>query len=223
MHTEDYYQIKESLQQNNVKLIAISKTKPVEAIQNYYDIGQRIFGENRAREMQSKHDFLPKDIEWHMVGHMQTNKVKYIAPFVSLIHSIDSLNLLIEVDKRAKQNNRSIDVLLQMHIAKEENKFGFTLEEVKELFDNKRFVALTNIRVRGLMGMATFTNDQDQIRKEFRLLSTYFQDLKTSYFSTQDSFSERSMGMSGDYKIAIEEGSTMVRIGSLLFGKRSYK
>lgn len=220
MNTKDYYRIKESLQENKVELVAISKTKPVEAIQDFYDLGQRVFGENRAKEMQSKHESLPKDIQWHMVGHMQANKVKYIAPFVSLIHSIDSISLLQEVDKRASQHNRVVDVLLQIHIAQEENKFGFDLSEIENLLKSTTYAELKNIHIVGLMGMATFTSNQDQVRKEFAFMKESFDNLKREYFIDDLRFKTLSMGMSGDYKIAIEEGANMVRIGSLLFGKR---
>ena len=220
MNSKDYYQIKESLQEKNVELVAISKTKPIEAIQEFYNLGQRVFGENRAREMQSKYEALPKDIEWHMVGHMQTNKVKYIAPFVHLIHSIDSLSLLEEVNKRARQNNRNIQVLLQIHIALEQHKFGFDLAEIKAILQSPSFHNLKHIEVMGLMGMATFTDNEQQVRKEFQYMKACFKDIQTSFFPEVDSFNTLSMGMSGDYKIAIEEGANMVRIGSLLFGHR---
>jgi len=223
VHSKDYLEIKKSLQEKNVKLVAVSKTKPIEAIQKFYDLGQRIFGENRAREMQTKHQALPKDIEWHMIGHMQSNKVKYIAPFVSLIHSIDSLSLLEEVNKKAVLNDRIIKVLLQIHIAQEESKYGFDLNEIKALLETAILSKLKNIEITGLMTMASYTTDQNQIKEEFQLFKSYFDELKRTYFSDQSSFSTLSMGMSGDYKIAIEEGANMVRIGSLLFGNRTYK
>lgn len=205
---------------DQVTLVAISKTKPSADIQEAYDAGQRIFGENRPQEMQCKAEELPNDIQWHMVGHLQSNKVKYIAPFVSLIHSIDKLKLLKEVNKRAKQNERCIDVLLQIHIAKEESKFGMDEEEVKELLDSEGYEKLENVRVVGLMGMATFTDNESRIEKEFDYLKQLFDELKSSYFSQEDSFGTLSMGMSSDYKIALKAGSTMVRVGSSIFGAR---
>ena len=210
----------EQLKPKNVTLVAVSKTKPNEAILEMYNEGQRDFGENRVQELTAKYEALPKDIQWHAIGHLQTNKVKYIAPFVTMIHSIDSLKLLKEVDKRAKQNDRIIDCLLQMHIADEESKFGLDKQEVTELLESETYQKFENIRIVGVMGMATFTNDSQQVRQEFRNLKSIFDDLKSTYFNNQDSFKEVSMGMSGDYELAIEEGSTMVRIGSLLFGKR---
>lgn len=204
------------------RLIAVSKTKPVEDIQAAYEAGQRLFGENKALEMRDKHEVLPKDIEWHFIGHLQSNKVKYIAPYVSLIHSIDSLALLQVVDKEGKKNDRVIDCLLQFHTASEETKFGLDMDEAKSLLDSSEFESLTNVRIVGVMGMATNTDDRDLIRREFRTLKSYFDLLKSSYFSTEDSFREISMGMSGDYQIALEEGSTLVRVGSAIFGARNY-
>lgn len=201
-----------------VTLVAVSKTKPNEAIIEAYNTGQRVFGENKVQELTAKHEALPKDIEWHMIGHLQTNKVKYIAPFVSLIHGIDSFKLLKEVNKRAKQNDRIIDCLLQIHIAQEQSKFGFSNEEVSELLNSDEFKLLKNVRVIGLMGMATFTDNEAQIRKEFKTLKQLFDKL----FSSNHQLSILSMGMSGDYKIAIEEGSSMIRVGSSIFGERNY-
>src|SRR5690554_121061 len=212
--------IKEEL--GEATLVAVSKTKPNEDIQAAYDAGQRVFGENKAREMEGKAEALPKDIQWHMIGHLQSNKVKYIAPFVSLIHSVDKLKLLKEINKRAKQNERVIDVLLQIHIAKEESKFGMNEEEVRELLQSDAYKQFENIRVVGLMGMATLTEQQDQIKSEFNYLNTLFQQVKKEYFSDKESFKVLSMGMSGDYKIALSCGSTMVRIGSAIFGEREY-
>lgn len=204
-----------------VTLVAVSKTKPNEAILEAYQAGQRVFGENKVQELTEKYESLPKDIEWHMIGHLQTNKVKYIAPFVSLIHGIDSLKLLKEVNKRAKQNNRIINCLLQIHIAEEDTKFGFDENEVKDLLDCDEFKGLENLKIIGLMGMATFTVDESQIRREFKSLKSLFNQLKTlNTFNFQ--LSTLSMGMSGDYKIAIEEGSSMVRVGSAIFGERNY-
>ena len=204
----------------HVTLVAVSKTKPIENIQNLYDVGQRIFGENRVQELEEKHQVLSKDIHWHLIGHLQRNKVKYIAPFVALIHSIDSERLLDEVNIQAKKNNRKIKVLLQFHIAQEETKFGFDLEEIKELFSRRSPETFDSIEFCGVMGMASFSDDENQVRKEFKNLKSIFNQLKPTYFSNSSSFSEISMGMSGDYKLAIEEGSTMVRVGSSLFGKR---
>ncbi len=205
---------------SGVKLIAVSKTKPNEAIIEAYQSGQRIFGENKAQELAAKQKDLPSDIDWHMIGHMQSNKVKYIAPFVALIHSVDSLNLLEEINKQALKNKRIIGVLIQFHIAEEESKFGFSMEEAEALLSSKEFKELKNIEVCGIMGMATFTKNQDQIKKEFQQLKAYFTQLKSSYFIDNERFNEISMGMSGDYLLAIQEGSTMVRVGSSIFGGR---
>lgn len=204
----------------NVTLVAVSKTKPVEDIQQAYNAGQRIFGENKVQEMTSKYEVLPKDIQWHLIGHLQTNKVKYIAPYVSLIHSIDSEKLLREVNKEAKKNNRIISCLLQFHIAEEETKFGFSFDEAKELIESEAFLNFQNIQIVGIMGMASFTENEQQIRNEFQTLHDYFQVLKSHYFKFNPDFKEISMGMSGDYKIAIEHGSTMIRVGSTIFGHR---
>jgi len=204
-----------------VSLVAVSKTKPASDIQEAYDCGHRIFGENRPQEMQAKHDELPKDIEWHMIGHLQSNKVKYIAPFVELIHSVDKLSLLKEINKRAKQNERVIKVLLQMHIAKEESKFGMDETELNELLQSEKFKSYENVSVVGLMGMATFTENQDTIRKEFKELKRIFDHLKNEQFKDHEDFKVLSMGMSGDYEIAIEEGSNMIRVGSAIFGVRN--
>lgn len=204
----------------HVTLVAVSKTKPVADLQEAYDAGQRIFGENKIQEMAEKSELLPKDIAWHMIGHVQTNKVKFMAGFVSLIHGVDSLKLLEEINKQALKNNRTIDCLLQMHIAEEETKFGLNEEELETLLASPSFQELNNIRISGLMGMATFTENKEQIRKEFLYLKTVFDALalrpKTSNFAPETI----SMGMSGDYQIAIECGSTMVRIGSSIFGNR---
>jgi pyridoxal phosphate enzyme (YggS family) len=205
----------------HVTLVAVSKTKPNEAILEAYEFGERIFGENRVQELADKWEALPKGIEWHMIGHLQSNKVKYIAPFVSLIHAVDKDKLLYEIDKEAKKNNRVIRVLLQFHIADEDTKFGLSLDEAEELLESERFRELKNIEVAGVMGMATFTEDENQVRKEFQTLKSTFDKLKSAYFSSTPSFKEISMGMSGDYRIAIEEGSTMVRIGSSIFGTRN--
>lgn len=207
---------------SNVTLIAVSKTKPVSDLQEAYDAGQRIFGENKALEMRDKHQVLPEDIKWHFIGHLQTNKIKYIAPFVTLIHAIDSLSLLEAVNKEAVKNNRVIDCLLQFHIAQEDTKFGLDVEEAKALLESDSFKDLKNVNIVGVMGMATFTDDAAQVRNEFKNLKNIFDTLKENYFADKDSFKEISMGMSDDYPIAIEEGATMVRVGSKIFGARNY-
>lgn len=201
----------------HVTLVAVSKTKPVEDLQEAYAAGMRDFGENKIQEMCDKYEVLPKDIRWHMIGHVQTNKVKYMAPFVHLIHGVDSLKLLKEINKQAKKNNRVIDVLLQQFIADEETKFGLDQEEIQQIMQEE-IQHLPNVRVVGLMGMATFTEDENQIREEFRSLKFNFDSLKNNF----ENLTVLSMGMSGDYQIAIEEGSTMVRIGSSIFGHRNY-
>ncbi len=203
----------------HVTLVAVSKTKPVPLVMEAYEAGQRIFGENKVQELVSKYEEMPKDIEWHMIGHLQSNKVKYIAPFVHLIHGIDSLKLLKEVNKQAQKNGRIQDCLLQFHIAEEETKFGFSEEEAIEMIQSSEFRELENIRIVGVMGMATFTENETQIRKEFTRLKQIFDHLHKDYF-TSVSFNTISMGMSGDYQLAIEEGSTMVRVGSSIFGRR---
>lgn len=207
---------------SDVTLIAVSKTKPVSDLQEAYDAGQRIFGENKALEMRDKYQELPKDIQWHFIGHLQTNKVKYIAPFVTLIHSIDSLSLLEAVNKEALKNDRVIDCLLQFHIAQEDTKFGLDIDEAKQLLESENYKNQKNIRIVGVMGMATFTDEVTQIRNEFKTLKDIFDFLKVNYFKDNDSFKEISMGMSDDYPIAIEEGATMVRVGSKIFGARNY-
>jgi pyridoxal phosphate enzyme (YggS family) len=204
----------------SVQLIAVSKTKPNEDIIQAYQAGQRVFGENKVQEMADKYESLPKDIQWHLIGHLQTNKVKYIAPFVTLIHAVDSLKLLKEIDKEGKKNNRVIDCLLQFFIASEETKFGLSFEEATEILESKEFIEMENVRIVGLMGMASYVDDEEQIRDEFRTLYNYFQVIKSHHFKFNPDFKELSMGMSGDYAIAIEEGSTMVRIGSSIFGGR---
>ncbi len=205
---------------HGVRLIAVSKTHPPERILELYCMGQRDFGENRVQELMAKAPHLPADIRWHLIGHLQTNKVRYIAPFIHMIHSVDSLRLLEEIDKRAAQSNRVIDCLLQFHIAQETSKFGLTEAEACALLESPRYRTLQHVRICGVMGMATFTDDAQQIRAEFRHLSSIFKRLKRAYFANAPHFRERSMGMSSDWEIAVEEGSTMVRIGSLLFGAR---
>lgn len=206
----------------NVKLVAISKFHPVEALQEAYDAGQRIFGESRAQELTGKQRILPDDIEWHFIGPLQSNKVKDISPFISLIHSIDSLKLLQEVDKQAAKQNRIIRVLLEIHVAKEETKHGFSPEECKTLLANPVIPSLSHIRICGIMGMATFTEDEKLIREEFKTLHTLFCELKETYFKNDDNFKELSMGMSHDYPIAVEEGATLIRVGTRIFGDREY-
>lgn len=201
----------------HVNLVAVSKTKPTSAILEAYEGGQRIFGENKVQEMVQKWEELPKDIEWHMIGHLQRNKVKYMAEFVSLVHGVDSFRLLREINKQAVKHDRIIDCLLQMHIAEEDTKFGLDENELQEIISSEEFKNLQNVRIVGLMGMATFTSDTEQIRKEFSQLQKTFEKLKSTLLTV----STLSMGMSGDYQIAIEEGSTMVRIGSSIFGTRN--
>ncbi|MDT0687249.1 YggS family pyridoxal phosphate-dependent enzyme [Autumnicola psychrophila] len=202
----------------NIKLVAISKTKPNEDLLEAYEAGQRIFGENKIQEMTDKWESLPKDIEWHMVGHVQRNKVKYMAPFVGLIHAVDSLKLLKEINKRAKNEERVIKCLLQIKIAEEDSKFGISKEEATEILNSEAYQKMENTEVVGLMGMATFSEDENQVKSEFLKLKAIFDDFKEKY----PSMKELSMGMSGDYKIAVECGSTMVRIGSSIFGERNY-
>lgn len=206
----------------HVKLVAVSKTMPDEAIHEAYAAGQRVFGENKAQELSGKQPRLPLDIEWHFIGHLQTNKVKYIAPFVSMIHAVDSLKLLAEINKQATKANRFIDCLLQFHIAEEDTKFGLDMAEAHELLNAEAIQKMKNIRICGLMGMATFTEDMAQVRREFKHLKQYFDELKADYFADDKNFKELSMGMSGDYLIAIQEGATIVRIGSTIFGARNY-
>lgn len=218
---ENIKQIRATLPEN-VLLIAVSKTKPAEAIEAAYETGQRAFGENRPQEMAAKYQVLPKDIEWHMIGQLQEKNVKYIASFVKLIHSVDSLRLLQKIDREAQKHNRTIDCLLEFHIAREETKSGLTLTEAEQILYSEDWKELQHVRILGVMGIATYTEDKEQIRQEFHQLQEIFQVLKTKYFSGEESFRELSMGMSGDYQIAVEEGSTMVRVGSLIFGDREY-
>lgn len=215
----NYLQIVKQLKEKNVLLVAVSKTKPVDAIKELYDLGQKNFGENYVQELVDKQLQLPEDIHWHFIGHLQSNKIKYIAPFVYLIHGIDSFKLLKEVNKQAQKINRTIDVLLQMHIAQEETKFGLDENELDEMLTSTELSQLKNINIKGLMGMASFTDDQEKVRKEFHYLKSLF-DKYTQCQTSNIKFQTLSMGMSSDYIIAIEEGSTMVRIGSLIFGER---
>ncbi len=219
MIAERIQQLKAELP-THVQLIAVSKTKPNSDIQLAYDAGQRVFGENKVQELVDKYEALPKDIEWHLIGHLQRNKVKYITPFVHLIHAVDSLKLLQEINKQAKLNDRIINCLLQFYIASEETKFGFSFEEAQEMLASPEFFKLKNVNIVGVMGMASFVDHTDQIEKEFNTLHNYFQLLKSSVFQFNDDFKEISMGMSGDYPIAIAQGSTMVRLGSTIFGSR---
>ena len=200
-----------------VTLVAISKTKPNSDILKAYEAGQRIFGENKVQELTDKWEALPKDIEWHMVGHVQRNKVKYMAPFVKLIHAVDSLKLLKEINKEAKKNERTINCLLQIKIAQEDSKFGLSIVQAKELLSSENLLSYKNVKIVGLMGMATYTDDTEQVKKEFQKLKEVFDDIKKE----KEDFKILSMGMSGDYKIAVECGSTMVRIGSSIFGERN--
>lgn len=205
-----------------VRLVAVSKFHPNEAIEEAYGAGQRIFGESKVQEMDAKHESLPKDIEWHFIGHLQTNKVKYIVPYVSLIHGIDSYKLLVEVNKQAAKVNRIVCCLLQLHIAQEETKFGFSFDECRDLLRAGKWNELKNVQICGLMGMASNTDNVEQIRKEFRSLHDFFQEVKSIWFADNDCFKELSMGMSHDYHEAIAAGSTMVRVGSKIFGERIY-
>lgn len=206
----------------HVRLVCVSKFNPNEAIEEAYTVGERIFGESKVQEMCEKYETLPKDISWHFIGHLQTNKIKYIVPFVSLIHGVDSYKLLTEINKQASKAKQRVHCLLQIHIAQEETKFGFSAEELQETLEAGEWKNLKNIIICGLMGMATFTNDHEQVQKEFRSLKILFDQVKSLYFATEPTFSELSMGMSDDYQLAIEEGSTLVRIGSSIFGSRQY-
>ncbi len=207
----------------NVSLVAVSKTQPVNYIQTAYDCGQRIFGENKVQEMTTKYEALSQlDIKWHLIGHLQTNKVKYIAHFVDMIHSVDSLKLLLEIDKHARKNDRIINCLLQFHIAEEETKFGLDYKEVVELLESEDYNNSKNVNIVGVMGMATYTEDTNQIRKEFSNLKDIQMRLKEKFFLNKSDFKEISMGMSNDWNIAVECGSTLLRIGSTIFGYRNY-
>lgn len=205
-----------------VRLVAVSKFHPVEALKEAYDGGQRLFGESHVQEMVEKEAQLPKDIEWHFIGHLQTNKVKYMAPFVSLIHAVDSLKLMREIDKQAARCGRVINCLLQVHIAKEETKFGFSPEELNQMLEEGEWKELKNVRICGLMCMATNTDDECQVEKEFMYAHGIYEEIKNRYFHDDDSFKELSMGMSGDYMIAQRCGSTMIRVGTMIFGERDY-
>lgn len=221
VNKEAYHNIVEELKDKNVTLVAVSKTKPIEDIKEMYDLGQRDFGENYVQELSDKASQLPNDIRWHFIGHLQSNKVKYIAPFVYLIHGVDSIKLLTEINKQAAKNNRVIECLLQVYIAQEETKFGLNAQELDQLLKEFAQSEMSNVRIKGLMGMASFTDDMSKVRNEFRTLKLLYDKINVQYSMLNVQCSILSMGMSSDYKIAIEEGSTMVRIGSLLFGSRN--
>lgn len=214
-------EIKAELPQTT-RLVAVSKFHPASAIQEAYDAGQRIFGESKVQELEEKHDILPQDIEWHFIGHLQTNKVKYIAPYISMIHAVDSFKLLTEINKQAAKAGRVIPCLLEIHVAKEETKFGFTPDECMDMLNSENWKELTNVSICGIMGMATNTDDENMIEQEFSTLASFFENLKSTVFRNDDSFRELSMGMSEDYHLAIKHGSTFVRIGSKIFGIRNY-
>lgn len=219
---ENIIEFTEQLKASNCQLIAVSKTKPIELIQEAYDAGQLDFGENKVQELREKPNQLPSDIRWHMIGHLQTNKVKYIAPFIYLIHAVDSLKLLKEINKQAVKNDRIINCLLQVHIAQETHKFGFDEAELIEMLSSEELKSLKSITIIGLMGMATYTDNQDQIREEFKSLKNTFDTIKSKFALPNVEMKELSMGMSDDYSIAVEEGSTMIRVGSKIFGARNY-
>lgn len=216
-----YAQLCRELAPYHAQLAAVSKTRPATDIAALYDKGQRIFAENRVQELLPKYESLPKDIQWHFIGHLQKNKVKQIAPFIDLIESVDSLELLVEIDKQAARCQRVIPCLLEFHIAQEESKYGLSLEAAQQLLSSDTFATLHHVRIAGVMGMATFTDDETQVRAEFRALRHAFESIKQLFFPDNPAFTELSMGMSSDYHIALEEGSTLVRIGTLLFGHRS--
>ena len=207
----------------SVRLVAVSKFHPVESLQEAYDAGQRIFGESKVQEMTMKYEVLPKDIEWHFIGHLQTNKIKYMAPYVALIHGVDSYKLLAEINKQAVKAGRIIPCLLQIHIAQEETKFGFSTDECRAMLEAGEWKALENVRIAGVMGMATNTEDEAQIAREFGVLAGFFHEMKEVHFKDAPEFKEISMGMSDDYPLAIEKGSTLIRIGSRIFGERVYQ
>lgn len=216
--------LKEVLDQlpEGVRLVAVSKFHPNEAIEEAYKVGQRIFGESREQELSTKYETLPKDIEWHFIGHLQTNKVKYIAPYIAMIHAVDSYKLLAEIDKQAAKYDRVIPCLLEIHIAQEESKYGFTFDTCRQMLEEGGWKQLKHVCIAGVMGMGTNTDDEKEVEKEFRSLADFFQSLKQDYFSQTDSFKEISMGMSHDYHIAIKCGTTLVRVGSKIFGERIY-
>ncbi|QVY66187.1 YggS family pyridoxal phosphate-dependent enzyme [Polaribacter sp. Q13] len=221
MIKENLLKVKQTLPEN-VTLVAVSKTKPIEDLQAAYDAGQRIFGENKIQEMVDKYDALPKDIQWHMIGHLQSNKVKYMAPFVNLIHGVDKFSTLKEINKQAKKHDKVINCLLQVKIAKEETKFGFSFNEIDTILASEAFAELKNIKITGFMGMATFTDNKLQLKEEFSSLKTFFDAHKLKTTTENCTLETLSMGMSGDYMLAIENGSNMVRVGSAIFGQRNY-
>lgn len=206
----------------NVRLVAVSKFHPNEAIMEAYNVGQRIFGESKVQELSEKHVALPADIEWHFIGHLQTNKVKYIAPYIAMIHAVDTYKLLEEINKQAAKASRVIPCLIEVHIAQEESKFGFTFDSCREMLNEGRWKELKNIQIAGVMGMATHTDNEEEIRREFVSLKDFFDEIKKTHFNGDEAFKEISMGMSEDYLIAIQAGSTMVRVGSKIFGERNY-
>lgn len=217
MSLTKYHKIKEQCDAKDAKLVVVSKMRTVEQVMPFYNAGQRAFAENRVQNLLEKQEAMPKDIEWHLIGHLQRNKVKYIAPFIALIHSVDSFKLLEEINKEAIKNDRLIPYLLQFNIAEEKSKYGLNLEKAKELINNERFKSLENIEIQGVMGMATFTENSGKVKEEFKSLREIFDNLKTNYFKENEKFKTISMGMSGDYEIALEEASNMLRIGSILF------
>ena len=221
MIQEEISQIKATLPEH-VRLVAVSKYHPIEALQEAYEGGQRVFGESKVQEMTMKYEALPKDIEWHFIGHLQTNKIKYMAPYVALIHGVDSYKLLAEINKQALKAERIIPCLLQIHIAQEETKFGFSTDECRTMLEAGEWRSLNNVRIAGVMGMASNTEDEEQIAREFDVLAGFFHEMKKTHFQDSDEFKEISMGMSDDYPLAIEKGSTLIRIGSRIFGKRLY-
>ena len=208
--------------QPGVDLVAVSKFHPASVLQEAYDAGQRIFGESRVQELQTKYEALPKDIEWHFIGHLQANKVKYIAPYISLIHAVDSMKLLTEINKQAEKHNRVISCLLELHIAQEESKFGFLPDECTQMLDECKWRDLHHVQIAGLMCMASYVTDEAQFRSEFHKANTYFQEIKARFFANDDAFCQRSWGMSHDYQIAMKEGASLVRIGTAIFGEREY-
>ena len=220
MNPVRYQEILSDIKPYGARLVAVSKTKPVADISALYALGQRLYGENKVQEMSDKYDTLSKDIDWHFIGHLQTNKVKYIAPFVAMIHAVDSLKLLEEINKQAQKNSRTIPCLLQVHIAQEETKFGMDKTEILSLLNSTTYLSLQNIRICGLMGMATNTDDTTQVDKEFAGLKSLFEEIKSQYFTGKNHFKELSMGMSSDYHIALRHGATLIRIGSDIFGNR---
>lgn len=223
INKQQYLDLKAYTDEREVGLVAISKTKPVSQLMEAYELGQRIFGENKAQEMADKQPQMPEDVEWHFVGHLQRNKVKTIAPFVSLIHSVDSEKLLNEIDKEAAKQKRVIPVLFQIHISQDESKYGYTYEGLREQLKAKKPSNYPNVAIRGLMGIATLTDNEDQIQQEFRTLREFYDELKAGYFPDDPHFRELSMGMTSDYHLAIAEGSTYIRVGSYIFGARQYQ